>query len=231
MNTTQLYDSINIYLASSSPRRSQLLTQARIPFTVMPPIDFDEGSVKASDPAATVELLSRGKAENVMKNLRQASNSSGRQKDDYVTDPLSSSESGPELPSFIISADTIVVLEGRILGKPADTDDAFHMLKGLQGRSHEVMTGVTLCLIQKKKDPVFHTFHEITTVDFYPLSDEEIREYISTGEPMDKAGSYGIQGMFARYVKSISGDYNNVVGLPLGRLCHELKILFTQIFP
>ena len=108
--------------------------------------------------------------------------------------------------TIVIGSDTVVVFENVILGKPYDTEDAVNTLKKL-----------------KEKVWTEHTFYESTDVTFYPVSDEEIREYVATGEPMDKAGSYGIQGLFGIYVKGISGEYNNVVGLPVARLFYEMK--------
>ena len=109
------------------------------------------------------------------------------------------------------------VLE-QILTKPKDEEDAFRILKSLEGQIHQVYTGVTICSTHKNV-----SFYEKTDVWVYDMTDEEIRDYISTGEPMDKAGAYGIQGKFAAYIKGIEGDYNNVVGLPVARLVHELK--------
>ena len=122
----------------------------------------------------------------------------------------------------VLAADTLVALDNQPLGKPKDEEDACRMLERLSGREHQVYTGVS---VWEKKEKVWteHTFYESTDVTFYPVSDEEIREYVATGEPMDKAGSYGIQGLFGIYVKGISGDYNNVVGLPVARLFYEMK--------
>ena len=120
----------------------------------------------------------------------------------------------------VIGADTVVALEDSILGKPKDKDDAFRMLRSLSGKIHSVYTGVTII-----KGENTDTFFEKTDVEFYDLSDEEIADYISTGEPMDKAGAYGIQGYGALLVKKISGDFFNVVGLPVGKLNCELKKL------
>ena len=124
--------------------------------------------------------------------------------------------------TIVIGSDTVVVFENVILGKPHDTEDAVNTLKKLQANTHQVYTGVS---VWEKKEKVWteHTFYESTDVTFYPVSDEEIREYVATGEPMDKAGSYGIQGLFGIYVKGINGDYNNVVGLPVARLFYEMK--------
>jgi septum formation protein len=131
-------------------------------------------------------------------------------------------------PLLVIGADTVVSVDGEILGKPKDEEDAFRMLKLLQGRTHQVYTGVTL-IYDAQDDENYGigelTFNMCTEVTFYPMSDSEIREYISTGDPMDKAGAYGIQSGGARFVKEIRGDYNNVVGLPVSRLYQELRKL------
>lgn len=120
--------------------------------------------------------------------------------------------------SVVIGADTIVYHEGRVLGKPKYEEDAFAMIRSLSGRIHQVFTGVS---VYTKNGCV--SFYEKTDVEIYEMSDGEIWDYIKTGEPLDKAGSYGIQGAFAAYVKGINGDYNNVVGLPVARLYQELK--------
>ena len=120
--------------------------------------------------------------------------------------------------AIVIGADTIVVLESEILGKPRDRADAIKMLSTLSGKVHSVFTGV--CLIKDSKE---NCFYEETKVEFYELSPQEIEAYVDTGEPMDKAGAYGIQGRGCLLVKRIDGDYFNVVGLPVGRLIKELK--------
>ena len=117
---------------------------------------------------------------------------------------------------------TVVAADGEILGKPKDKDDARRMINKISGTSHQVYTGVTV-LIKKNGKWEDISFSESTDVSFYPVSDEEIRTYIASGEPMDKAGSYGIQGGFGIYVKEIRGEYTNVVGLPVGRLFYEMK--------
>ncbi|MCR5785198.1 MAG: Maf family protein [Eubacterium sp.] len=123
--------------------------------------------------------------------------------------------------ALVIGADTIVAIDNEVLGKPKDEDDAFKMLKKLSGREHEVYTGVALFCEGKN---INKSFAVLTKVKFYELTDEEIRQYISTGEPLDKAGSYGIQGKGGLFVEKIDGDYNNVVGLPISRLTRELKL-------
>ena len=124
---------------------------------------------------------------------------------------------------LIIGADTVVAFEGTVMGKPKNAEDAYRMLNTLQGNIHQVYTGVTLCRKKDGQPPVFHTFYEKTDVTMYPMSGDEIKAYIATGEPMDKAGAYAIQGGCAAYIQGICGDYSNVVGLPVGRLWQEMK--------
>ena len=197
-----------IVLASGSPRRKELLAKTGlIQDAERKAAEQKAGEEKAetSDPAETVEKLSLDKAS-------------------AVADLLQAEKE----PQLIIGADTVVACDGEILGKPSDREDAFRMLWKLQGQTHQVYTGVTL-LLKKKHTWQAHTFSEKTDVQFYPVSREELLAYIETGEPMDKAGSYGIQGGFGIYVKGICGDYNNVVGLPVGRLVYELKKLGIDI--
>ncbi len=192
-----------IVLASGSPRRKELLAKTGLKFSVV--VSGGEEKAETSDPAETVEKLSLDKAS-------------------AVADLLQAEKE----PQLIIGADTVVACDGEILGKPSDREDAFRMLWKLQGETHQVYTGVTL-LLKKEDTWQAHTFNEKTDVQFYPVSREELLAYIETGEPMDKAGSYGIQGKFGIYVKRICGDYNNVVGLPVGRLVYELKKLGIDI--
>lgn len=124
--------------------------------------------------------------------------------------------------ALVIACDTVVICDGIILGKPENSHHAFEMLKSLSGKKHSVVTGVCLSLNNKTC-----SFSEKTEVEFYPLSDSEISSYIMTGEPMDKAGAYGIQGLGGLFVKGINGDFYNVVGLPVARLKREIKILFN----
>lgn len=186
-----------IILASASPRRKELLAKAGISFTVIPAAGEEKRT--SEEPGEAVQQLARDKAE-------------------WVAQSLAECEEG----TLVIGSDTIVVFENRILGKPKDRRDAAETLEKLQGNTHQVYTGVTV-LERKAGKWVEHTFFESTDVTFYPVSREEIQDYIATGEPMDKAGSYGIQGLFGIYVKGICGDYNNVVGLPVARLFHEMK--------
>lgn len=183
-----------IILASASPRRSQLLTQVGIPFSIIPSA-YDEAQPLKS-PKDTVLAFAKGKAGEVLARVED-----GR---------------------IVLGADTVVACDGKILGKPHSQKEAFDMLKMLQGRSHEVYTGV--CLIKKQGEKVSEkSFVEETRVDFAPMTDGQIWEYIESGECMDKAGAYGIQGLCAAYITGICGDYNNVVGLPVGRVYRELR--------
>lgn len=121
---------------------------------------------------------------------------------------------------IVIGCDTTVIIDKTVLGKPSDRTEAFNMLKMLSGKTHLVITGVCLC-----KGEYIRKFSQISEVEFYPLSDKEINDYIETGEPFDKAGAYGIQGFGGLLVKSIRGDYNNIVGLPAARLKRELILI------
>ncbi len=188
-----------IILSSASPRRRELLTQIGIEYEVMP--SEGEEKTEKSQPEEMVMALSRQKAADVEGKLEE------RGEDGFL----------------IIGADTVVAFEGTVMGKPKDGEDARRMLDTLQGNVHQVYTGVTLCRKKDGQPPVFHTFYEKTDVTMYPMSGDEIEAYIATGEPMDKAGAYAIQGRCAAYVKGICGDYSNVVGLPVGRLWQEMK--------
>jgi len=183
-----------IILASASPRRRELLAQVGFEFEVM--VSKVEEQILSVDPGLAVEELSRQKAETVLEGL------SGRE------------------DVLVIGADTVVAVDGRILGKPSGEENAAEMLRLLSGRSHEVYTGVTL--LYQRDTLQCKTFHEKTRVKFYPMTEQEISFYVSTGDCLDKAGAYGIQGLCARYVRGIEGDYNNVIGLPVGRLYQEL---------
>lgn len=185
-----------IILASASPRRRELLAAAGVIFQVRA-ADGEE-KITSDKPEEIVRELSEQKATAVALNFDM------------------------EEGTVVIGADTIVSYNNEILGKPVDESDAFKTLKMLQGNIHQVYTGVTV-LIKKNGKWENISFSESTDVSFYPVSDEEIRTYIASGEPMDKAGSYGIQGGFGIYVKEIRGEYTNVVGLPVGRLFYEMK--------
>jgi septum formation protein len=187
-------------LASASPRRQELLRNAGIPFTVYP-ANIPEVPISGESPRACAERLAREKAHVVL-----------------VQHP----------GKFVLGADTIVVADGEILGKPRDEADAVRILRLLSGGTHQVITGV--CLVgtlrtekQKLETGFEDTRSEITLVTMTTLSDEDIRSYIASGEPMDKAGAYAIQGMASRWISRIDGDYFNVVGLPVALVLRMLR--------
>ncbi len=180
---------MNVVLASASPRRKMILENAGFDVTVRVS-EADETLPDGISPEKAVEYLAKVKANAVEKN-----------KDE-----------------LIIAADTVVVLDGKILGKPGDENEARKMLSSLSGRRHTVFTGV--CIIYNEKEEIFS---DRTEVEFYFLSDEEISEYIKTGEPMDKAGAYGIQGRGSLFVKGIEGDFFNVMGLPVALINRKLR--------
>lgn len=186
---------MQLILASGSPRRKELLSLFRIPFTVVP-ADVDETMDPAKAPCDEVARLSAKKARAVK-----------REPDDVV-----------------IAADTIVVCEGKVLGKPKSEENAYAMLSLLSGRDHQVMTGCTVLRGEKCE-----TFTEVTDLHFRTLSEREIRAYIASGEPMDKAGAYGIQGGAALFCRRMEGDYYNVMGLPVCRLWQTLQSIAPEL--
>ena len=214
----QKEQNVRLVLASASPRRRELLSQIGLEFTVMP--STKEENAKTTEAGALVQELSRQKAVDIWEQLSggqgQNPDADQEQISEETQEPNLNGKRQPEL--LVIGADTVVCCEGKILGKPHSREAAAEMLTALQGRSHEVYTGVTL---YSQSETV--TFFECTQVEFYPMTEVEISEYIDSKEPMDKAGAYGIQGLGARFVKGIRGDYSNVVGLPVGRLYQELK--------
>ncbi len=192
-----------IILASASPRRQELLKTIVPEFEVIPS-DFDEKVPKnIVEPQEIVRYLAYAKAEQVAENVIL----------NIGTDE-----------ALVIGADTVVSLDGEILGKPKDRDDAIRMLMELQGRSHEVYSGVSIFSVTEKRIEEYSTFYNKTTVEFMNLNEEEIAAYVDTGEPMDKAGAYAIQGLAAKFISGINGDYTNVVGLPLAELYYRLKL-------
>ena len=229
-----------IILASASPRMRELLTQIGLDFDIV--VSETEEKITSTEPAKVVEELSAQKAEAVWEklcsmtasqgsvtNAERLDEGSGVSRTDEgseVFDPEQKSGETIMTDTLVLGADTVVACDGKILGKPADTETAVAMLTMLQGRGHEVYTGVTI-LYEQNGERKTLTFHEKTIVHFYPMTDAQIREYVATGDPMDKAGSYGIQGFCARYIRGIEGDYNNVVGLPVGRVYQELHGLQT----
>ena len=193
MNHTQ-----TLILASSSPRRKELLEDLRISFEVSSS-DVDESFDASLLPEEIVMDLAKRKAESIVSDKEN---------------------------SYIVGADTIVYCKGNVLGKPQSREQAYSMLKQLSGSTHSVYTGVAIV-----SNGHCSTFYEKTDVVFWNLTDEEINNYLDTGEPFDKAGAYGIQGIGRTLVRRIAGDYYTVVGLPISRLIRELKAVgFTIPF-
>ena len=219
-----------LVLASSSPRRHELLAQGGYTFLVHP-ADIAEEPRPNEDPIAYVTRLAREKAEAVYRQLTiaknieppdQALSASAPDRTERArvkpaglgptTQPSPTGEDaqGPEGDLIVLGADTTVTLDYHILGKPTDVADATRMLRLLSGRTHRVITGVAMVTGARTEVAA-----EVTAVKFLTLSEEEIATYIATGEPMDKAGAYAIQGRAARWIPRIEGDYFNVVGLPI----------------
>ena len=186
---------MNLILASQSPRRRELLGLFRIPFEIRA-ADIDETMDLEKSPYDEVARVSRCKAQ-----------ATPRRAEDVV-----------------VAADTIVVCQGHVLGKPRDAADAKAMLQLLSGRDHQVMTGMTVLVGERMV-----SLTEVTDIHFRQLSEEEIDAYIATGEPMDKAGSYGIQGGAALFAEKMVGDYYNVMGLPVCKLWQTLHDLVPEI--
>ncbi len=192
-----------IILASASDRRKDILTQVGISYEIMPS-SIDEDAIRADTPASLVEALSAAKAEDIAEHLTT----------DFV----------------IIGADTVVVKDNSILGKPSNEAEAAKMLQMLQGNRHEVYTGVTLISVSPEGKGLIDTFHVRTIVDMIPMTMAQINAYIKTGEPMDKAGAYGIQGRGAAYIQDIAGDYYNVVGLPISTVLARLTNMGIDLY-
>ena len=192
---------IPIYLASASPRRKELMTQAGFNFTIFP--STIEEQLPDLVPTRAAEELALQKANDVYRRLKE-------QEKEYL----------------VIGADTIVCYNDEILGKPKDPQEAFDMLKLLSDRTHQVITGISI-IVRRKGAKQVNLFHETTEVTLYPISDDELKAYIETGDSLDKAGAYGIQGAFAVHVREIRGDYNNVVGLPIAKLYQTICGMFS----
>ena len=188
-----------LVLASASPRRQEILRNAGIPFVVQA-ANIPESPLENESPQACAQRLAREKV-------------------------LAVAQQSPA--DLILGADTIVVVDDLMLGKPTDTSDAMRMLRLLSGRTHEVITGV--CLMRRGNSapsgefPVLSVRFEVTRVVMEKITDQEIRDYVATGEPMDKAGAYAIQGIASRWISRIEGDYFNVVGLPVSRVYRMLQ--------
>ncbi len=190
---------IRLILASASPRRREILSTLGVPFTIVT-AETDE-TCDLADPGARVEAISSKKC-HAVRALLEA--------EDRLTED-----------TLILASDTLVTLDGIFLGKPRDDEDACRMVGMLSGRGHTVASGIALWYRGRTV-----TAHELTTVNFAPMTEADIRRYIETGEPMGKAGAYAIQGQAARYITGIEGDYFNVVGLPVRRLYTTLLEAF-----
>ena len=186
-----------LILASGSPRRRELMEQTGLAFTVIP-AETDESVAEGLPPRTMVKHLARQKA-------------------------LAVAEKNPG--AVVLGADTVVAIDGEVLGKPKDEEDARRMLRLLSGREHCVHTGV--CIV--RPDGTAITFCETSRVTFRGISPDEIDRYVATGEPMDKAGAYAIQGRGAKLVRDYSGDYTNIVGLPAWRVLRVLNRLQARI--
>ena len=190
---------MKIILASKSPRRNESLTNLGFEFEVIT-ADTDESS-DITDPESLVQVLAVRKGRAVQ-------------------------EKHPENDTLIISCDTVVSLDGEILGKPKNRADAHRMISGLQNTAHHVLSGIALCYIDAQGNRKSAVSHASTAVHFGPMSQEDIELYLDSGEPFDKAGAYAIQGLAGRWITGIEGDYFNVVGLPVNVMCDLAQSTF-----
>jgi septum formation protein len=188
---------MKLILASASPRRAEILAAAGIPFETHP-TNIDELRRAGESTVQLVERLARTKAETAARAMRSAE------------------------PAIILGADTVVVLGDEVLGKPLDAANAREMLMKLRGREHQVITGFAAMHVS---DGAIRLGHETTRVWLMPMSDADVDDYVATGEPLDKAGAYAIQGVAGKFIPKIEGDYFNVVGLPLARVWQALTEL------
>ncbi len=188
-------------LASGSPRRRELLSKVVPEYEVIPA--EGEENAKSTEPDKLVEELSFQKASEIFHKV-------------FTNDTER---------LVVIGADTVVSYNRKVLGKPKSREDAASMIRSFSGDTHAVYTGVTCFYTDENGEVKSISFHEETLVDVAPMTEEEIASYVATGEPDDKAGAYGVQGLFAKFISSIKGDYYNVVGLPIARLYKELKAI------
>lgn len=192
-----------IILASGSPRRKEIFEQVGLDYEVV--ISGIEEYSDKTIPHELVQDLSKQKAMAVYNQLVN--------KEELIDDET----------YIIIAADTVVTLDNNVLGKPRDRQEAYNMIEGIQGKIHNVLTGVSIIISRHKAIIKEKCFYEDTGVEIYSMTDKEISQYIDSSEPYDKAGAYAVQGLFAKYVKRLNGDYYNVVGLPISRLYYEIK--------
>lgn len=208
-----------IILGSASPRRRELLEQIGLEFEIV--VSDAREHYKSTRPEEIVRELALMKAEHVAKEVERRE----KERAEQASIPGLDTGEAHLRNVVILGADTIVVLDGQILGKPSDEEAAFSMLKSLQGRMHQVYTGVAVLNFDGSGSLRTISHAEETKVYVHEMTDEEIRRYIAAGESMDKAGAYGVQGRFAAFIDRIEGDYYNVVGLPVAYLYHTVKEL------
>ncbi|MFO7262915.1 MAG: septum formation protein Maf [Bacillaceae bacterium G1] len=231
-----------VILASGSPRRKELLASVGIRFAVCVP-DVDETMAAHWSPAEAVEQLAYRKGRAVVEQLVHrraespvtvASEAQARSRGSASWTDADAMTDGAEVPVLVIAADTVVVLDGEVMGKPSDAEEAVRMLQRLSGRQHEVFSGLALFCLDSRSEASPKIEHRLghvrTEVRFRPLSEDTIRRYVATGEPLDKAGAYAIQGLGATLVEGITGDYFNVVGLPLALLGQYLEDWGYRLF-
>lgn len=194
-----------IILASNSPRRKELLEQLGLEFQIIPATKDEV--MRGNCPSEIVGELGKMKAMEVAEKI------------------IEEEKINLDSTILVIGADTLVVKDDKILGKPKDQEDAMKMIRFLSGSEHSVFTGVCLLCICNRKITVMDQFTEETRVSVYEMTEQEILEYVDSKEPMDKAGAYAIQGKFGRYIGTINGEYNTVVGMPIGRLWQSIKVI------
>ena len=203
-----------IVLASGSPRRREIMDLVGADYIVIP--SDKEEDMSGHEPSTLVEKLSKMKAEDVAAKIKGRVDIGSLSKD--------------YLNSVVIGCDTVVAYEGKILGKPHDEERAFEMIRDFAGRSHHVFTGVCLLILEDGQVKQNVNYSVSTAVNVSPMTDDEIRAYIATGETLDKAGAYAIQGRFCPFIESIDGDYYNIVGYPISSIYHELNKLGIKLF-
>ncbi len=203
-----------IVLASGSPRRRELMDLVHADYIVIP--SDKEEDMSGRNPSTIVERLSAMKANDVAEKV--------------INKIAEGSLSSDYLSSVVIGCDTVVAYEGKVLGKPRDEAQAFEMIRDFAGKSHHVHTGVCLVVIENGEIAKTVNYSVSTAVKVSEMTDDEIRDYIATGETLDKAGAYAIQGRFCPYIEAIEGDYYNIVGYPVSSIYHELQKLGIRLF-
>ena len=220
----------SIILASGSPRRRELMDRIGSEYICIP--SGKEEDMSGHDPRIMVEMLSSMKAEDIADKIINGTLSAddiraGMPADDKTA--LVSALTSQDSSCVIIGCDTVVAFENRILGKPKNAEEAFDMIKSFAGRAHHVHTGVCILIIQNKQIIKKVNYSVSTAVNVVNMSDAEISCYVMTGEPMDKAGAYAIQGLFCPFIESIEGDYYNIVGFPICSIYKSFKDLGINI--